>query len=463
MDNKSLKIAYIGGGSMGWARVFMSDLALEAELGGEVRLYDVDYEAAKRNEIIGNRITADSRSAAMWKYTTVKTLQDALTGADFVITSILPGTFEQMRVDVHLPERLGIYQPVGDTAGPGGIMRALRTVPQYVVIAKAIREFAPEAWVINYTNPMSQCMRTLYHVFPEIKAFGCCHEVFGAQDMLASMLREETGEKPPRNEIEVNVIGINHFTWFDRATYKGNDLMPMFARFTESFYETGFLNDGYEKTPKVFRCTNRVKFDLYRRYGFIAAAGDRHLVEFMPGDMYLKDKETDKRWGFALTTVDWRIADRENKLKHTNKLVKGEEDFVLTSSGEEGILLIKALCGLTSVVTNVNLPNTSLQLENIPEETVVETNAVFSKDSVKPVKAGRLPDSIYTLTLPHIDNQTIVLEATLSFDANKVSNVNEIYDAFEKEPIVHGRCTDEQIRLLVDDMLKNTMPTVHRH
>jgi alpha-galactosidase len=451
VDNNSLKIAYIGGGSMGWARVFMSDLALEAELSGEVRLYDIDYEAAKRNEIIGNRITANSSSVSKWKYITTETLKEALIGADFVIASILPGTFEQMRIDVHLPERLGIYQPVGDTAGPGGIMRALRTVPQYVVIAEAIREFAPEAWVINYTNPMSQCMRTLYHVFPQIKAFGCCHEVFATQDMLASMLREETGEKPFRNEIEVNVTGINHFTWFDSAKYKGNDLMPMFARFSGSHYETGFLNDGYEEVAEVFRCTNRVKFDLYHKYGFIAAAGDRHLAEFMPGNIYLKDKETIKSWGFMLTTVDWRVTDRDNKLTHTEKLVKGEEKIKIESSGEEGVLLIKALCGLTSVVTNVNLPNTMLQLENIPEETVVETNAFFSKNNVKPVKAGRLPDSIYSLILPHINNQTLVHEAALEF------NINKVYSAFEREPLIQGRCTPEQIRLLVNDMVKNTI------
>jgi len=426
--------------------MFMSDLALEPELGGEVRLYDIDADAAKRNEIIGNRITGDSRSVGIWKYTTVLTLQEALTDADFVITSILPGTFEQMRTDVHLPERLGIYQPVGDTVGPGGIMRALRTIPEYVIFAEAIRDFAPEAWVINYTNPMSQCVRTLYHVFPQIKAFGCCHEVFSTQDMLASMLRHETGVKPPRDEIKVNVTGINHFTWFDSATYQGADLMPLFARFADLYYEKGFPNDDYEIHAECFRYTNRVKFDLYRRYGLIAAAGDRHLVEFMPGDMYLKDKETIKSWGFALTSVDWRIADRAQRLERTKRLVAGEEEITLSASGEEGILLIKALCGLTSVITNVNLPNTELQIANLPKETVVETNAEFSKNSVRPVQAGCLPDSIHSLIQPHIENQTQVLNAALNDD------VNALYSVFAREPLVHGRCTDAELRALVDDM-----------
>ena len=434
---------------MGWARMLMSDLALEPELGGEIRLYDIDFEAAKRNQIIGNRITSDSRSVGKWSYTTASTLSKALTGADFVIISILPGTFEDMRVDVHMPERLGIYQPVGDTVGPGGIMRALRTIPQYIVIAEAIRDFAPDSWVINYTNPMSLCLRTLFHAFPKIKALGCCHEVFSAQEMLSSMLRHETGKKPLRSEINVNVIGINHFTWFDRATYQGSDLVPMFARFAEKYYEVGFPNDDYEKHAECFRYTNRVKFDLYRRYGLIAAAGDRHLVEFMPGDMYLKDLETIKSWGFALTSVDWRIADRKLKIEKAMRLAAGEEDTVLNSSGEEGILLIKALCGLTSVTTNVNLPNTMLQIANLPEETVVETNAVFSENNIKPVKAGVLPDEIYALTYPHTKNQAQILQAALNNDKNAV------YSAFAREPILSGRCPETELKSLVDDMLSN--------
>lgn len=102
-----------------------------------------------------------------------------MTGADFVVISILPGIFDEMEFDVHLPERLGIWQSVGDTAGPGGMIRALRSIPMFVEIAEAIKAYSPDAWVINYTNPMSLLVKTLYTVFPEIKAFGCCHEVFG--------------------------------------------------------------------------------------------------------------------------------------------------------------------------------------------------------------------------------------------------------------------------------------------
>ena len=178
---EDLKIAYIGGGSRGWAWGLMSDLAAADDMSGSVYLYDIDLEAAKRNEVIGNKVKELKDCKSPWDYKAVETIGEALQGADFVVISIIPGTFDEMESDVHAPEKYGIYQSVGDTTGPGGLIRALRVVPMFEEIAGAIKEYCPEAWVINYTNPMTVCVKTLYRTFPEIKAFGCCHEVFGTQ------------------------------------------------------------------------------------------------------------------------------------------------------------------------------------------------------------------------------------------------------------------------------------------
>ena len=172
---KDVRIAYIGGGSRGWAWGLMTDIALDPVLAGEVRLYDIDRDAAEKNKKIGDMISNHPKAVSHWKYTVADSLQTALTGADFVIISILPATFDEMESDVHAPEAVGVYQSVGDTVGPGGFMRALRTIPMFEEIALAIRAYAPHAWVINYTNPMSLCVATLYRVFPGIRAFGCCH------------------------------------------------------------------------------------------------------------------------------------------------------------------------------------------------------------------------------------------------------------------------------------------------
>lgn len=453
-DNKvsDLQIAYIGGGSRGWAWTFMTDLSLDDAMSGTIRLYDINMDAAKNNEVIGNQLSARQDAPGKWQYQTCRTIEEALTGCDFVVISILPGTFEEMDSDVHLPERHGIYQSVGDTAGPGGMVRALRTIPMFVDIANAIKAFAPDAWVINYTNPMSLCVQTLYHVFPQIKAFGCCHEVFGTQKVLKGICEETFGlDNIDRRDICVNVLGINHFTWFDEASYKGIDLFPVYQQYIEKHFAEGYEEPDKNWANSTFECAHRVKFDVFRRFGLIAAAGDRHLVEFMPGTEYLKDPETVTSWKFGLTTVDWRKNDLLKRLERSRRLAAGEEQIELKPTGEEGILLIKALCGLDRVVSNVNIPNTGRQIPNLPETAVVETNAVFSRDSIKPLIAGEIPAPVRELIMPHVENHQLILDAALTCRREPV------YQAFANDPLVKGRLSESEIKQLADDMINNTL------
>lgn len=415
-DIKNLQIAYIGGGSRGWAWGFMTDLATDPEISGTIRLYDIDKEAAERNRVIGQKISAHPNAVSRWSYEVSNTLQEALTGADFVVISILPGTFREMQSDVHLPERVGVWQPVGDTVGAGGFMRALRTIPMYVVIAEAIRDFAPDAWVINYTNPMSLCVRTLYEVFPAVRAFGCCHEVFGTQKLLCAMLKAEEGVSDVRRQdLRTTVTGINHFTWITAASWGTTDLMPLYARFAEKYAESGF-EEGQDKNwmNSHFACAHRVKFDLFRRYGSIAAAGDRHLAEFV-APWYTKDPETIRSWMFNLTAVSWRVQDLENRLARSDRLIRGEEEPALKTSGEEGHLLLKALLGLGDMVSNVNVPNRG-QIPDLPLGAVVETNALFGRNRIEPLFAGPMPASIRPLVTRHVLNQENTLTAALNCD-----------------------------------------------
>ena len=413
---RDLRVAYIGGGSRGWAWGFMTDLAMNAAMEGTVRLYDIDRDAAEKNRVIGEMTARHPQAVSHWRYEVADSLREALEGADFVVISILPATFREMESDVHAPESVGVYQSVGDTVGPGGFMRAVRTIPMFVEIAVAIRMYAPNAWVINYTNPMTLCMSMLYDVFPEIKAFGCCHEVFGTQKLLAAMLEDMCGVRDvPRQEIEVTVQGVNHFTWFSRASWKGVDLFPLFAEFSDKYYETGFLKGKDDNwMNNYFDCSHRVKFDLFRRYGKIAAAGDRHLAEFMP-PWYLKDPGTARRWGFTLTPVSWRWQDLENRLARRARLLSGEEEIRFEATGEEGHLMMKALLGLGDMTTNVNIPNRG-QIPNLPIGAVVETNARFTRDSIAPVFAGEMDPDILSLTMRHVLNQRATLRAVRTAD-----------------------------------------------
>ena len=445
---KELKVAYIGGGSRGWAWGFMMDLAMDADLCGTIRLYDIDRPAAERNKIIGDKISAHPDAVSRWEYQVSDSLKEALTGADFVVISILPATFEEMRSDVHLPERVGVWQPVGDTVGAGGFMRAMRTIPMYVTIAEAIRDYAPDAWVINYTNPMSLCVRTLYEVFPQIKAFGCCHEVFGTQKLLCSMLKTELGiDGVKRQDLYTTVTGINHFTWLTRASWKGMDLMPLYAAFADKYFDSGYDEGGDDNwMNSYFNCAQRVKFDLFRRYGAIAAAGDRHLAEFT-APWYTKDPETVRSWKFGLTPVDWRIEDLKRRLQRSDDLISGKEELKLKPSGEEGHLLLKAVLGLGDLVSNVNIPNRG-QIPNLPLGAVVETNAFFGLDRIEPIYAGPMPASILPLVARHIYNQENTLTTALTCD-RKLG-----FSTFMNDPQLASVTLDDG-RKLFNDMLEN--------
>jgi len=443
---KDLKLAYIGGGSRGWAWTLMNDLKRSEDISGTVYLYDIDFKAAQQNEVIGNRIDGEA-----WNYKAVETIGEALTGADFVIISILPGTFEEMDFDVHAPEKYGIWQSVGDTAGPGGFIRALRTVPMMREIAQNVRRYCPDAMVLNYTNPMSVCVGALYREFPEIKAYGCCHEVFGTQKLLACALKEMEGVEIPREEVIVNVVGVNHFTWFTSAKYQNKDLFEVYDRFIEKFRETGYNSvngDLGNWMNNSFRSNARVQMDLYARYGYAAAAGDRHLAEFMDQDNYLASPECVQRWNFGLTTVQWRKDDLQRRLARSARLYSGEETYKLHDSGEEGALQIRALLGLQDVVTNVNLPNQG-QISNLPMGTIVETNAAFRRDSVQPVFAGRVPDSIYPLVSRAARENDMILDAAFSGD------LEFAYTKFRQLNMLK-KLTEEQKRALYDEMVEGT-------
>ncbi len=446
---ENIKIAYIGGGSRGWAWGLMSDLVNADDMSGKVYLYDIDMGAAKSNEIIGNKFNGADGAKSHWDYFAVETIEEALNGATFVVISIQPATFDEMESDVHTPEKYGIYQSVGDTSGPGGIIRAMRTVPMYEFFAEKIREYCPRAWVINYTNPMTLCIKTLYRVFPKIKAFGCCHEVFGTQKLLATALEDYCGIKDvEREEIKVNPVAVNHFTWLTSAKYKDIDVFPIYEKMVAEHGETGYIKGKDDNwMNNVFDSSNKVKFDLFKRYGYIAGAGDRHLAEFCEGKWYLESPEKAKEWGFSLTPVSTRRDMLKERLEKSARLVSGKQKPEINLTGEEGVNQMRALLGLSNLVTNVNIPNYG-QIPNLPLGAVVETNALFTADSVTPVFAGEIPASIYPLISRVCGEQEEVSEGIAQRDLER------IFNAFVTDPLV--TCSLYDAKKLFREMVENT-------
>ncbi|MDD3946346.1 MAG: alpha-glucosidase/alpha-galactosidase [Clostridia bacterium] len=467
---KDITIAYIGGGSKNWAQKYFSDLLSQDKLGGVIRLYDIDNEAAKFNEKYYTKMVADNKDKikSEWKCVVEPNIDKALTGADAVVISILPYSLHNMYYDVHYAEKYGIYQPVGDTVGPGGYSRALRTLGAFKFFGEKIKENCPNAWVINYTNPLAMCVNALYTSFPEIKAFGCCHEVFSSQKLICGILDmynalDADGQKAfmasdlkgvkaalrrsgkrfcaykhpktDRHDIYTNVQGINHFTFINETSYKGEDILPLYKAFEPMF-----------KARRRLFYKNIVKFDLYEKHGLFGAAGDRHLSEFIPETYLPLGKKHYGTTGFILTTVRNRLLRDFLRRKQLHLLANTKLKIKIKESGEEGVLQLIALNGLGDLVSNVNIPNRG-QAPGLPLGTAVETNAKFSNDNIEPMNAGEIgSEYIRERASLHAENQR---DFTRAFFAKDKEGLRKV---FMRDPSVI-RLTKEIQSNLFDEMI----------
>ena len=216
----------------------------------------------------------------------------------------------------------------------------------------------------------------------------------------------------------------------------------------EEHAETGYLKGKDDNwMNSVFACSQKVKFDLFNRYGYIAAAGDRHLAEFCEGTWYLESPDKVREWGFNLTPVSYRKEALAERLERSGRLVSGEEKPEIKLTGEEGVHQMRALLGLCELVTNVNIPNVG-QIPNLPIGAVVETNAIFTSDSVTPVFAGEIPSSIYPLVSRICGEQEEVSDGIAQRDLGR------IFNAFANDPLV--TCSYDDAKKLFREMIYNT-------
>lgn len=444
-EKHSIKIAYIGGGSRGWARDLITDLALTETITGTVDLYDIDQDSALKNAEIARQIFARPEARTKFTVKAVKSLAQALKNADFVVLSIEPGPMEMRYADLEIPAAHGILQPVGDTSGPGGIMRAFRAIPLYVEFASAIAEYCPDAWVINYTNPMTLCTATLFAVFPQIKAFGCCHEVFHTQTRLARLVAKwfEVPE-PHRKEIQLDIAGLNHFTWATEAHWGEHDLFPLLQTMVDdpqTFTPRTREAKANKKNQRWFEILGDVSNDFFRRFGALGAAGDRHLCEFVP--WYATSEAALHRWGIVLTPYSWRIA----RYGLIDKPVTHYAERELKPSGEEGVALMTALLGIHNLDTNMNIPNRGMVGE-LPPGHIVECYAQVRRDKITPLVSRALPEGAASLVRRVADVQQLTLSAALTMD------VDAGFQAILADPLVNIPMDDAW--LMYQKMLTHT-------
>jgi alpha-galactosidase/6-phospho-beta-glucosidase family protein len=413
------KIAFVGGGSYQWGPKIILDVALNEELrGGSLVLHDINGEALGDLYEWGTR-ALDVAQADLKLEKTLR-LEEALMGADFVVLSISTGGLDATALDLEIPARYGVVQTVGDTVGPGGLFRGLRNIPVVVEIARAMEEYCPDAVLLNLTNPLTVLTRAVSKA-TSIRAVGLCHELFSTLGMLSKMF------DLPEKAINVRVAGINHFIWVTDVLVHWRDVTEeAFRRISGGEARELSLSDAAGDTDP-FTNTWGFRTELCRLYGYLAAAGDRHVCEFLPG--YLRDEKERERLDLRVTTVDVRrerlVTDRER----VRRMIRGEEAIPTGRSREEISDIMAAMWSGEDSVNIVNLPNTG-QVRDLPLGVVVETYGALNGTGASGIVFGELPPPIAALVHPHVFNQEAIVQAGLTGDTNLA------FRAFLNDPLV---------------------------
>jgi alpha-galactosidase len=408
----SAKFVLIGGGSYGWTPTLLTDMALNPDLKGlHVVLHDINPAPLKTIVPLCQKIVKAVGADLTIEGST--NLDVALPGADFVGLTISTGGNDANRLDMEIPLRYGIFQTVGDTVGPGGWSRALRNIPVVVDIIRKVERLAANAWFMNYSNPMTTLTRTL-HKTSRVRSVGICHELQGLL-LHAAYFFGVDWEK----DFSCTVAGINHLIWILEMSVKGHDglaLMKAYANDPVGFKKIGPLGipqaliDGGGVAP-----SQKVKFDLLQRTGYLPAAGDAHIAEFLP--FYLNPATEAERWGFHAGKKAHTFARTEAVSARQRKcedLLAGRLPLELRHSHEHADRTIAALMGTGApFVTPLNLANRG-QIDNVPREAVVETLAYLSDNNVQPLTVGPLPDCVLRCVMQHIPNQEMIVEAGLT-------------------------------------------------
>lgn len=445
------RIAVIGGGSFQWVPKLLVDLVNTPSLAdAEVVLEDVDPDPLPDMEAFGRRLAALAGIPMRVRSTTDQ--REALAGADYVVVTISTGGFDSMRHDLEIPQRYGIRQSVGDTVGPGGVMRALRNVPVLVGIARDMEELCPHAWLLNITNPMTALCRAVTRE-TSIRTVGLCHEVTMTQFTLSQLLGVDF------RDIDLTVSGVNHLPFVTGIRAGGHDgfelLRALLADADRAGEEPVSLPVGLGHEEHSFGgrfrkrdllATNRVKLALFDRFGVLPAAGDRHLVEFFPGFL-TEESGWGKRWGVGLTT----IADREDWLRfHRAEFdrLRALDAVPSTPSGEIVAPLVDAFERGRSRTFPCNLPNEG-QVPDAPDGVVVEAMCTTDGDTLVGRDRPRLPPYLAEWLRRVVAAQEATVDAALAGDRDRA------VEAMLLDPLA-GRVDYERVVQMTDEMIAAT-------
>lgn len=438
------KVAMIGAGGVVFPLRLMGDfLSFSPLQGATYALMDLDLDRAERTAGAARDLAARYGFAA--EITATNDQRAALDGADYVIVTFQVGGIDAYATDVTIPRRYGLDQPVGDTLGPGGVFRFLRSAPAYAAIARDMREHCPDALLINYANPMA--MNCWYLAELGIRAVGLCHSVQGTSRMLARQL------DAPYDEITFTCAGINHQAWFLTFARNGEDLYPRLREvmtcrqlgereYSRVARDTGDHSDAGRGDSDYEGGAERVRTAIMDAFGYFHTESSHHASEYLP--YFRKDPEAvaqfiPHRWDY------YEICLAHDAEGATTALL-AELKQALTPSVEYGALILNAMeTGVPTVIYG-NVPNHGL-IANVPEGCCVEVACLVDRNGIQPTAVGALPPQCAAVNRTNINVQELAVRAALE------ESRAHVYHAIALDPLTGALLTLDQIRAMTDEML----------
>jgi alpha-galactosidase len=388
-------IAFLGAGSVVFTRELLADILSFDELKGvTLALHDIDAERLETAELIARR-TAEQLGASP-VITTSLDRRAVLDGADFVINSIQVGMHAATVRDFEIPAKYGLRQTISDTLGIGGIFRGLRTFPVLQSIAADIRELCPDAWLLNYTNPMAMNIGYLAQAEPQLKVVGLCHSVFWTVHDLAELLGV------PLEEIDYTGAGVNHQAWLLRFERNGESLYPQ-------------LDALLERDDNLKR---RVRMDMYKRLGYFPTETSEHSSEYVP--WYLHDESEIER--LRIPVGDYLKISADNVAEyHATRasVLAGEPLDVSRDATEYAPQVIHSMVTGTLRRIHGNVANHGL-ISNLPEGYAVEVPCVVDHLGVRPERVGALPLQCAAVNRSFVNVGQLTVQAAVTGDPRMI-------------------------------------------
>ena len=432
-----IKIAMIGAGSIGFTRRLMMDiLAVEELRDTEFRFMDISAENLEMITNLCRKLISDNDLPAT--ITPTMDQREAITGADYVFCTARVGGLEAFGYDVEIPLKYGVDQCVGDTLGPGGIFYALRTIPVLLGIARDMRQVAPNALLLNYSNPMamnSWAVRRaggIYYV-------GLCHGVQGGHLLVAQALGL------PPEQVDYVCAGINHQTWYIQVTHRGKDMLP-------------FIYDAMASHPDIAP-HEPVRLDILKRFGYFSTESNGHLSEYVP--WYRKRPAELDRWIYPDVWIDGPTAGYLNHCRaQANayremypRWMSGEAEYIHLGerSTEHGSYIIEALETGRIYRGHLNVENRGL-ITNLPDGCTVELPAYVDRNGIHPAFVGPLPEPCAATCRTSISVQQMTVQAALTGDRNLVKL------ALLHDPLTGAVCSPDEIWAMADEMFDALSP-----